>query len=46
MKQELDSLKAQKAEIKQRKADVETSRNEVQKRVRIAKLSDGLADTC
>ena len=46
MKQELDSLKAQKAEIKQRKADVEKSRNEVQKRVRIAKLSDGLADTC
>ena len=42
MKQELDSLKAQKAEIKQRKADVEKSRNEVQKRVRIAKLSDGL----
>ena len=41
MKQELNSLKAQKAEMEQRKADVKMSRNGVQKRVRIAKLSDG-----
>ena len=41
MKQEIDSLKVQKAEVEQQKADVETSRNEAQKRVGIAKLSDG-----
>ena len=41
MKQEIDSLKVQKAEVEQQKADVETSRNEAQKRVGNAKLSDG-----
>jgi hypothetical protein len=41
MKQGMDSLKAQKAEMEQQKGDIETSRNEAQKRVRIAKHSDG-----
>ena len=41
MKQEIDSLKAQKPEVEEQKADVETFRNEAQKRVGIAKLSDG-----
>ena len=41
MKQEIDSLKVQKAEVEQQKAVVETSRSEAQKRVRIAKYSDG-----
>lgn len=36
MKQEIDSLKAQKTEVEEQKAVVETSRNEAQKRVRTA----------
>ena len=46
MKQEIDSLKVQKAEVEQQKADVETSRNEAQKRVRTLNTPMAPPDPC
>jgi hypothetical protein len=46
MKQEIDSLEAPKAEVEQQKADVETSRNEAQKRCISLNTPMALADTC